>query len=160
MSLRSRAASSAGRDAAPKDGPRLQHVLQVGATIRTFAQPKRTYVVVKADASEMHEVLKTAIAESLELIRGREIGRDSTSIRIEAMDPNVTFTITVHLEHGGSKVLVRGVMDKFAVDLYREPFRISDTTEEGILGNVRAMVTLSEAKDFSVNYTRKLDEEE
>ena len=158
MSLRSDT-SPAGRDAVPADGARLQHVLQLGATIRTFARPNRTYVVVKADASEMHEVLKTAIAESLELIRRREIGRDSTSIGIKAMDQNVTFDITVHLEHGGSKVLLRGVMDKFAVDLYREPFQISDTSEEGILGNVRAMVTLSEAKDFSVNYTRKIDEE-
>ncbi len=152
MSLRPRVVS------AQSDETRLRKVLQIGVTMRTFKQKDREMVFAKnAELSEMREVLETAIRASLELIRGREIGRDHTTINIEATDPNVTFDIAVHLEHGGSKVLVRGVIGK--VNMTPDPYKPPDTREETILTMADAMVKMSGAKEFSVTYYRKLDEE-
>ena len=146
-------------DASPtrRDGARLQHVLQVGATIRTFAQPGRTYVVVNAQLSEMQEVLKTAIHESLEMISDKGIGHDRTNIDIAGMS-NEKFNITVDLEEGGSKAVVRGVVEKFGLDLDADPHEFYDNSEDGLLSNVRAFVMLSGATHFTVKYMRKADE--
>ena len=133
-------------------------MLQVGATVRTLTVDERAYVEVEANASEMQEVLKTAVAESLELIRGMEIGRDSTSIDIKAMNTNETFDITVHLEHGGRKALVRGAIEKFRLDLNADPHKFHDNSEEGIVSNVTAFVMISQGEDFKVTYWRKPDE--
>ncbi len=157
MSLRSDV-SQAGRDAVPADGARLQHVLQVGTTIRTIAHWDRTHVIVKANKSEMQEVLQTAVAESLELIRGREIGRDSTIIGIEAMNTKETFDITVHLEQGGRKALVRGVMEKYGFNQNSDPHTLNNS-EKGLVANMEAYVMISQGEDFRVTYWRKPDKE-
>ena len=149
MSLRSDV-SQAGRDAAPAGGTRLQHVLQVGANVIAAPQEDRVVVTVTAERSEMQQVLKTAIAESLEWIQGKGPYLGITRIVIQATDPGINFDITVFLSDGGSP-LVQGVLH----DLHLNN-RMTHTSEEGILNEIETMLRISEGKNFKVRYQRKL----
>lgn len=149
MSLRSDV-SQAGRDAAPAGGTRLQHVLQVGANVNEAPQEDRVVVTATAERSEMQELLKTAIAESLEWIQGKGMYRGITRIEIQATDPGITFNITVFLSEGG-KPLVQGMLH----DLHLNN-RMTHTSEEGILNEIETMLRISKGKNFKLGYQRKL----
>ena len=149
MSLRSDV-SQAGRDAAPADGARLQHVLQVGANVIAAPQQDRTIVTVMAERSEMQEVLKTAIAESLEWIQGKGRIRGITRIEIKATNPGINFNVIVYLSDG-DQPLVQGVLHDLRLNN-----RMTHTSEEGILNEIETMLRISEGKNFWVRYQRKL----
>ena len=149
MSLRSDV-SQAGRDAAPAGGTRLQHVLQVGASVVASPQEDRIIVTVTAERSEMQEVLKTAIAESLEWIKGKGPYRGITRIEIKATNPGINFKITIFLSEGGDP-LVQGVMRNMDLN-----FRMSDPSETTVLNYIETLLQLSEAENFWVRYQHKL----
>ena len=70
-----------------------------------------TYVFAEARGDEIVEVMKEALSaarRNVQAASGR-IGRDNDSIEVSAVDSKkVPFSITIHIEHGGSKVIMRG----------------------------------------------------
>lgn len=41
-------------------------------------------------------------------ISGKPIGRNSTIIEVQSTNPGVTFSLNIHVEHGGTKVVMEG----------------------------------------------------
>ena len=154
MSLRSDV-SQAGRDAAPAGGTRLQHVLQVGANVLVSLQEDREVVTVTAERSEMQEVLKPAIAESLKWIQGKGPHLGITRIVIQATNPGINFDITVLLSDGPpsdeGNPLVKGVLRDMNLNFY-----MSDPSEKTVLDYIDALLQISKGEDFKVIYQRKL----
>ena len=67
-----------------------------------------TLVVVKARGDEIVEAMKVALGVIRGDIAGKGIGKDHGAISIRSIDMDLTFAITVFVEHGGMKVIING----------------------------------------------------
>ena len=96
---------------------RLRDVLTAGmarGTIGAYAQeipfpdndPGKFVFVTATSAREIKEELQKALAAARSNIAGDQHGQDQISVR--SADARLLFSITITLEHGGSKVLIGG----------------------------------------------------
>ena len=88
---------------------RYNAIASTGAEYKRFPMPKGTLVNSSLKGSEIVVVVIEALKASREMIDGKPIGLDTALIFVKSKEgSNVTFSITIHIEHGGTKVIMRG----------------------------------------------------
>lgn len=69
---------------------------------------KMTIVDATARGDEIVAVMKEALSATRSKISGKKMGEDHASIEVSSLDLKLVFAITIHIEHEGMNVIMKG----------------------------------------------------
>ena len=87
---------------------RLNAVAPTDAEYKRIQGYRGTMVIAKARGDEMVDVTQRALTVIRQQFLNKTIGNDNGHIDVTSNDDKLQFAVQVYVEHGGSKVIIKG----------------------------------------------------